>query len=359
MKLKVVMLTKDHEYAKRFMNMVMNRYEQELELSVFSQFDLAMKKVVQSKSDILLAEKDLMEEGVELPQYCGLVYLVDKAGITTIDDNKAIMKYQKVEDIRTELMDVYAERVGSENIGMFSASGDCKILTFYSGAGGVGASTVAAACAEYIAKEKKEGVLYLNLEQTGYADQHFHAEGSQDFSKVLYALSINNAGSRIKMEGALRKTTSGVYYYAASPSALDMLEVDGSMMENMLLELQNMGLFRWIIVDMDFQLSEKTYEQMERSVKTIMVSNGTEIANGKLFRKLQAIEVIAEQRENFPVNRIYVLYNRFGSKTGKKIQDISFKTIGGINRIEEMNIHELRQIMLNSKKDVFESILEN
>lgn len=358
MKLKVVMLTKDHEYAKRFMNMVMNRYEQELELSVFSQFDLAMKKVVQSKSDILLAEKELMEEGVELPQYCGLVYLVDKAGITTIDDNKAIMKYQKVEDIRTELMDVYAERVGNENIGMFSASGDCKILTFYSGAGGVGASTVAAACAEYIAKEKKEGVLYLNLEQTGYADQHFHAEGSQDFSKVLYALSINNAGSRIKMEGALRKTTSGVYYYAASPYALDMLELNDDMLDNLFFELRNMGMFKWIVVDADFNFSEQVYKQMNRSIKTIIVSDGSQAANNKTMRKIKSLEIVSEQKENFPLNRIFVLYNRFGSKSGQKMQETVFKTIGGINRIEVSINEELRQVMLNTKKEVFEAILQ-
>ena len=148
MKLKVVMLTKDQEYSSRFMKIVMKRFEDEMELAVFSQYDLAMNKVTQSKSDILLAEKELLENESDIPSYCGLVYLVDKAGIKTIDEHKAILKYKKIDDIRTELMDVYAERVGKENIGMFSNNGDCKVLTFYSGAGGVGASTVAAACAE-------------------------------------------------------------------------------------------------------------------------------------------------------------------------------------------------------------------
>ena len=358
MKLKVVILTQDQKYAERFLEAVMLRFAESMEVSVFSRTDRAVAKALQSRSDIFLSDIGMISDDVQLPKYCSLVYFVDKKEIAVIDNHRAIMKYQSLDAIYKCLLDVYADQIGSDNIGVYSGSQESRIITFFSGAGGVGASTMAAACAEYIAKEKKESVIYLNLEQTGAADQYFKADGNQDFSKVLYALSIYNNGSRMKMESALKQDQSGVYFYSCSSSALDMLELYEDMIDNLFHALNEMKLFQWIVVDMDFSLTEQVYRQIERSVKTVMVSDGSQQANYKLTRKLKALELISEQREAFPINRIFLLYNRFSSKNGERLENTAFKTAGGVNRIEADSQTELIQMLVSSKGTVYENLLD-
>lgn len=153
----------------------------------------------------------------------------------------------------------------------------------------------------------------------------------------------------VRMEGAVRQDLSGVYFYSSCASALDMLELNEDMMKQLFMELGLISLFDWIIVDMDFSLGNISYQQIERSFSTVFVSDGSDPANMKLERKLDALEIVAEQRDTMLLNRIFLAYNRFSSKNGKKLKDSAFKEIGGINRFENAETEDLLRLIAQNE----------
>lgn len=338
----------DEKYLSRFSSIAALQYEDKIELSMFTQGEKAAGFIKKIRPDIVLAERRYFDEIAYLSEISELVCFTEEKDIQAWGGFRAVCKYQKFSDIYKSIMEIYAERMEAEAIVLKGDAESKKIVTFFSGAGGVGASTVAASYACYLA-EHGENVLYLNLEQTGMADLFFHTEGEDDFGRVIYSLEMAAGSPAVRMENVLQRDLCGVYFYAACTSALDMLELNDDIMERLFEQLNVMKLFQWIVVDMDFSLENKVYMQMERSYATYFVSDGTAIANEKLKRKLSALEIVAEQREHLLLNRIFILYNRFGSKSGKKIKGSPFKEIGGINRFADADSKDLLRLISQAK----------
>ena len=73
----------------------------------------------------------------------------------------------------------------------------------------------------------------------------------------------------------------------------------------------------------------KFFEIQKLIDKMVLVSSGTMMANQKVMKALHALEE-AERNMEIPVlNRIVLCYNRFGSKSGKMLENIPVKSIGG------------------------------
>lgn len=348
MKVKLSVVMADEKYLSRFSGIAALQYADKIELSMFTQAEKAAEFIRKIRPDIVLAEKMYFDEIGFLSKISELVCFTEEKDVHTWRGFRAVCKYQKFSDIYKSVMDIYAESMEAEAIILKGDAESKKIVTFFSGAGGVGASTVAASYACYLA-DHGETVLYLNLEQTGMADLFFHAEGEDDFGRVLYSLEMATGSPAVRMENVLRRDLCGVYFYAACTSALDMLELNDDIMERLFEQLNVIKLFQWMIVDMDFSLEKKVYKQIERSYATYFVSDGTITANEKLKRKLSALEIVAEQREHLLLNRIFILYNRFGSKSGRKIQGSSFKEIGGINRFADADSKDLLKLISQTK----------
>lgn len=357
MKITVVVITKDIKYASAFSRGMKSRYGNELEISIFSKPEPALEQVRGVNCDIIWADMNLVDTTNLLPKSCRLVYMSEKSGVESVEGTPVVMKYQSIVTIYNSFLDIYSEKAREEKIEMGYGKTNAKILTFLGGAGGVGTSTVAVACAKYIAQERKEPVLYLNLEQTGTSDLYFQAEGQQDFGKVLIALFMNNSGSAIKVKSALKQDISGVYFYSGVSRALDMLDVNEEVLEDLFEALNKIDMFKWIIVDMDFQLSEMLYQQIGRSMKTILLSDGSLTANKKLLRKIESLQLEESQNDELLLNRVSLLYNRFRSNSGKQLDNVAFEVIGKISRIDSTNDSEIIQYMVTNKKLLFDDVL--
>lgn len=348
MKIRLSVIMSDEKYLSRFTEMAALQYVDKMELSVFTQAKSAAEIILKSRPDIVLAEKIYLQDLAGISKTSEIVCFTEEKDVHTWGGYRTICKYQKFSDIYKSIADIYAERIEAEAVTLKGDAGSKKIVTFYSGAGGVGASTVAAAYACYLA-EHEEPVLYLNLEQTGSSDLFFHADGENDFGKVIYSLEMATGSPAVRMENALLRDSCGVYFYSACTSALDMLELNEDIMESLFEQLHVIKLFRWIIVDMDFSLGTTAYMQIERSYAVYFVSDGSAVANAKLERKLCALEIIAEQREQMRLNRIFILYNRFRSKSGKKLEGSAFKEIGGIHRFADADTRDLLKLISQNK----------
>ncbi len=359
MKIKISVIMPDERYLSRFADMAALQYADQMDVSVFTQVENAAEFIKKNRPDIVLAEKEyLSEQGPQLAGLCKsseLVCFLDEKDVHTWNGYRAVCKYQKFSAIYKCIADLYAERIETEAVILKGDTESKKIVTFYSGAGGVGASAAAAAYARYLA-DHGETVLYLNLEQAGVSDLYFHAEGEYDFGRVIYALEVAAGSPAVRMENALRRDACGVYFYAPCALALDMMELDKDLMERLFEVLSAIKLFQWIVVDMDFSIGPMAFEQIERSYATLFVSDGSDAANAKLEKKLASLEIMAQQREHMLLNRIFVLYNRFSSRTGKKLKESAFKEIGGIHRFEDAQTEDLLKLI--SQNEVFGEVMK-
>lgn len=354
MKIKVFLLTRDGDYAQKFSRMVTLNFSDKITVLFFSDVEKFQAEAEKLYPDIVVLGEEFIDSKIKIPGSSSVAYFVEKNNIDTIDGKKTICKYQMISQVCHELMDFYAEKEAEAAITLKGSANGKKILTFTSPAGGVGTSSVAAGCARRLANQGQK-VLYLNLELFDAADRFFSGEGNYNLSRVIYALEMANSTTAAKLESSLRRDVGGVYFYSGCTSVLDLLSLDWDALEQLYEELATISVFNWIVADVDCTLDERLYRQIERSYATILVSDGSESANRKLRSCLAALEIIVQQRQTLPADRIFVMYNRFGSRNGQKAEVGRFKEVGGINRFENATDPELVKLIANNK--VFDAFI--
>ena len=352
MKIKLEILEKDKGYLNRVVTAFGARYADKLEIYSFTDYQVAMDTLNDAKIDVLIAADSFDVEVEKLPRRCGLAYFVDYAGIESVNGQVAICKFQKADLIYKQILSIYSENAG--NVSGLKLSNDaCHVVAFATPSGGTGSSTMAAACAMRYASQGKK-VLYLNLEKFGSADCFFKGEGHMDMSDVIFALKSKKANLALKLESCARQDYCGVYYFAASKLALDMMELGTEEILRLLSELEVNGSYDVIILDMDFALTKDMLNIYRRAHGIVVVGDGSEISNAKIRRAYSALNTL-EQKQDAPLtNRLGLIYNKFSNKISAVMEDIPMRNLGGAPRFEQGTLEQiLRQL---SNLDAFDKI---
>lgn len=327
MKIKLAILENDINYLNRIVSVFSTKYADKFQIYSFTNSDLAVNSVISDKIDVFMAN-DCFEIDVKiLPERCSFVYLVNSADIDTIREQRAICKFQKAELIYKQILSVYSENVGSIT-GLKLTDDECKVTVFSSPSGGVGTSTVAAAYAVYLAKQNKK-VVYLSFEDFGSTDIFFSGEGQFCMSDVIFALKSKRANLALKLESYVKRDVRGVYFFSSAKFSLDMLEFKHEERLQLINELKLLGSYDHMIIDVNFGLDKNNFDYYKTAHNIVIVGDGGEISNVKILNASKALTTIDQSQDIPVVNRFNVLYNRFSSKTGKILDDISFRNIGG------------------------------
>lgn len=327
MKIKLALLEKDKNYLTRFAAVLSSKYSDKFELYSFSDMDVAMATLDSARIDLLLAGEMFDIDVSKLPARCGFAYLSNSVDIESVRDQRAICKFQKVDLIYKQILSVYAEKAGSIT-GFRYGSEEGQIVAVCSAAGGVGSSTVAAACAVRWTSQGKK-VLYLNLEKFGSAELVFEGEGKFTMSDIIYAVKGKKANLHMKLESCVRQSESGVNFFASEPLALDLMELTCDERIRLLSELRAMGGYDLIILDMDFDLDEDTLKILRQAHNVLMVGDGTAGSNLKTRRALQALTTMEANAEVPLMGRVSYLYNRVSSKSGQEVGVDGLRVLGG------------------------------
>ena len=352
-KIKLAILERDISYLKKVSDWLRNEYTDKLEVYSFTDEAVALENLEESKIEVLLADDSFHIDAKTLPQRCSLAYLVESMGVDTVNNQTAIFKYQKVEQIYKQIIDVYADNPIRKGWIRPPIGNMCRITAFASAAGGVGSSSLAAACAINFAKRGKR-TLYLNLEQLDASSVFFSGEGQFGMSKVVLSIKSKKANLALKLESYVRKDQSGVFFFAPADIAMDIIALRTEEILSLLYELQTMGAYDVIVLDSDFSLDDNTLNVFRKAHSIVLVSDGSEIANLKTERAFQAIEAI-EQNADAPItNRIKLMYNRFNNKTSKMLSIEGLETIGGAPRLDRSTAVEMVREL--SKLEVFENV---
>lgn len=353
MKIKLAILEKDKIYLERIVAAFNMRYADKLEIYSFTDLDVAINTIAQNKIDVLLADENFEVDRNVLSDRCALAYLVNSIDIESVRNEAAISKFQKADLIYKQVLNLYSEN-SSDITGIhFDENENTKIISFLSPAGGTGCTTAAVACACNFASKGKK-TLFLSLETFGSSDVFFHGEGANDFSDVIYAIKSKKGNMSLKLESTVKQDESGVYYYSATKTALDMQELKAAEIKKLLADLKLFGAYDYIILDFDFALDEETLDVLKESNRIVLVSDGSAIANQKLERAIHTLSIIEQQNDHKLVLKTGILYNRVSSQTSSKPNLPDIKEYGGINRYEGYKTNQMIKAL--AKLSVFDSL---
>lgn len=353
MKIKLAILENDRIYLERIVAAFNMRYADKLEIYSFTNMEVAIEAIAQNKIDVLLADEAFEVDRKVLSSRCSLAYLVGSADIDSVRNEVAISKFQKADLIYKQVLNLYSEN-SSDITGIhFDENENTRIIAFLSPAGGTGCSTAAAACALYFAKKNRK-VLFLSLETFGSSDVFFSGEGTSDFSDVIYAIKSKKGNMSLKLESTVKQDPSGVYYYSASKTALDMQELNAAEINKLLADLKLFGAYDYIILDFDFALDSDTLDILKDSSRIVLMSDGSLIANKKLERAIDTLNIIEQQNDHKLVLKTGILYNRVSSHTSSKPNLPDIKEYGGIKRYEGYTTEQMIKELSNLA--VFDSL---
>ncbi len=339
MKIKLAILDHDKNYIERLVTALNAKFEDKFELYSFTDLSLALPALESARVDLFLAEDIFEIAEKDIPQRCGFAYLVTGAGIDTLNGQRAICKFQRVDLIYKQLLSIYSEKAGAAMSGMHG-DGALNVALFASPAGGTGTSSVAAALAKRLAAEGKR-VLYLNLEPFGSADVFFAGEGAFDMSDIIFSVKSQKSNLQMKLESCAKQDASGVFFYSAAKTALDMRELTADDYEKLLGELRLSGLFSYVVIDTAFALDKKFFTLASAAYTVAFVSDGSAEANEKTSRACTALGILAECGEVNVLERAVLLYNKFSNKTGKALEGIPLQNVGGAPRFDHATTEQV------------------
>lgn len=352
MKIKLAILEKDQNYLNRISSAFSIKYPDKLEIYSFTNIDMAVSSIESSHIDILVADSSFEIDISSLPKRCGFAYFVDSADVDMFNNQRAICRFQKADLIYRQILSIYSESAANFS-GIKIGDDSSKIIAFTSPGGGVGTSTVAAACALHFAQTGKK-TLYLNFEKFGSTDLFFSGEGLFDMSDIIFALKSKKANLAMKMESCIKQDLRGVYFYSQTKVALDMLELSADDIIRLVNEAKISGSYDYIVLDLDFSMSKEMRKILLQALSIVWVGDGSETSNIKISRAYSAFSIKENNEETPLTNRLSLIYNRFSSKTGKAVSIEGLRNIGGAPWYKQATTEQIMEEL--SKSALFDKI---
>jgi len=345
MRIKLAILEKDQSYLNRIVSVFNTKYADKIETYSFTDMNIALSTIESAKIDVFVVGGDFDIDFDKLPSKCGFAYFVESASVETLNNQKSICKFQKIELIYKQILSIYSEHAG--NVSGYKMEDDStKILLFSSPSGGAGTSTMAAAsCLHFASKGKK--VLHLCLEKYGFSDLFFSGEGQFDMSDIIFGLKSTKTNLQLKLESCVKQDARGVYFYSKSKIALDMLELSTEDVLKLLTELKIFGGYDYLVVDTDFGLDKDSLRLFAQAYSIVWIGDGSENSNNKITRAYKALTTMEQNAESPLTNRICLAYNKFSNKSSKTIGDIGIKDIGGAPRYEYASNKQIIEQLCN------------
>lgn len=338
MKIKLFIVDLDANYLQKLSSVFNSKYSDKLEVYAFTDANIAASQAAMTRVDVVVANSDMKLSADDFPVGCCFIYFTDQMGVNELDGVKAINKYQKADSIYKEILDSYAEEHG--NVVGRGKLGETKLIVFCSPAGGTGSSCLAAAFAKKCAASGLK-CLYLNLEKYGCSDMFFSGEGIHTFSDVIYAMKSRKANLELKLESTVKQDASGVYFYAGTINAMDMQELSGAEMLELVDTIVKKASYNYVFLDIDYNASDDVISIWNLASAIIETSDGSDTANIKVKRGYEALKVIEQEKNKHVSDKCMLFYNKYSNKVSNEIEDCDIPNIGGAPKYEHASVTEV------------------
>ena len=351
MKIKLAILESDSAYLRRVVAMFNTKYAEELEIYSFTDVDAATSCLEEKKIDVFLSSDNFKIDFTQIPKRCGFAYLVESLDINMIDSHKAICKFQKGELIYKQILSIYSEHVPNISGMPTAQNGAMKTIAFCSPCGGVGTSTVAAACAIALTAQGHR-VLYLNTETYGDADTFFSCDGQFDFSDVIYAVKSNKTNRAMKLQSTVKQDVSGVFYYSSVKVPLDIMEMKPDDYLTLQNELKSLGCYDYVVLDMEFPKTQSEFKIFEYCNSIVLVCDDADTSEAKINKAMRGIGILDGQSDFAMQPRMWLLKNRSAANTltQSELRILGsfpvYQTVSSAQMAKQLSLSEIfRQLM--------------
>lgn len=359
MQIQLVIGEQDKRYLEHFVTYMEKNHMDQLEIVSFSMPQLLTEYLKSNKPDLVILDEAFGTKPEDLKHYSNLeVACFCESSDTAVSEGVwKIEKYKKPELIFQDILAIYAETAGKTGV-LPRRQGNNRMTLVTGFSGGTGSSVFAAALAKNLSSQGKR-TLYLNLETAGSSTDFFSGPGNYNFGEVIFALKSQKADIKLKMESSVRMDQrSGVFFFEPCETAMYMLELNHEDLLKILDIASGLNGVDQIVVDMDLSLSAENMEILGRMDQIVLLCDGTETANTKTKRSLQALEILERQTRINVTPKLVLLYNRFSSSaSSSEIQGLHIPVIGKIPPIKHALAGDIIQF-IQGRRDIFQKLSE-
>lgn len=336
MKINVAICTTDKQYSERVAFYCQKHYYDKFSWNIFSDFSYLKEFVEKQAVDIVLLGREMEDEAAALAEKNNgeSVWMLL---VNDIDDEVSrgfsqIQKYARIDRIYRDLLEAYS---GKEHIHYRSTAivnDKTLIYAFVSASGGAGTSTLAVAAAKYYARLEK--VLYINLENIGAVQTAFVSEKRGGMDEVIYTLKSRRKALEIKLESAVSRDKSGVYFFEASENPLDVISLTNEDMKELLMAVQRTREYDKVILDVGNGLGEKDIACMIFAGRIVVALEDDALSKEKLERYLKALQAVENMRKVDICSKMLLAYNKILKQWELQDRLFQVRVAGGFPKIE-------------------------
>ena len=259
----------------------MTRLTEYANRNMAEEFQLVPGDDTTSGAGIALISEEMYRQGIR-PENMFHLVLCNINGVERVDGCPAIFRYQPADQLLINVRRIFVEQNRYETVTEVKNSKTNTVL-FLSPAGGVGTSTMAMTFAIHAAQTGRR-VILLDLTQfSGLGTMIRPVE--QNLSETIFALKMKES-----------------------------------------------GLADLIVIDADCRMDPMCETMKTEADRIFLISDGSETANLKVMRYAVALK---QEGENEQIEKTGLIYNRFGSTEGEKLNLPWLKEFGGFQRIRE------------------------
>lgn len=330
-RIKVVVVDSRASYLRKLLDAFVTDYADRVEPFAFSSLEGAEEFFKSSSADVMLVESALADETLTGRKGAVLAFLTDDASVDAVFGHPAICRFQKTDLIYKSILDVCSDKF--DHVSSKSSLLDhAKIVSFFPASGGVGASTMAAACALSAAKRGLRA-FYLNLESAGTSKTYFSAPGEGGLEDILFAIGSKKSNIVVRLQALVKSSPHGVRFLDSCDNALDTLDMPVDQLEQLVREIASSDAYDVIVLDMDFGFTPLARAALGLSRLSVFVSNGRPSSNEKFERAFRAMQQLEQRGDLEGSSRVVLAYNNFNGKYGVRLENGMVPIAGGLSRV--------------------------
>lgn len=353
MRIKVAFVDQDKTYLNRLVTTLNAKMSDKLDACSFSDVTYLYEYLKDAKNAVAVVNEEYHVDFMKIPESVSFGYLVEMSGVSECKGQKAICKYQRIEDLYKDILNLFSEKATNDYKLQVKADNE-KIYVFTSPKGGTGASTVACACAIKKAREGNK-VFYLNLEDFGDTNLYFQGDSKYSMSDVLFAVKSKKANVAMKLESFLQIHHSGVEYFTSCQNPYDMFSMQKNDVEAIMKEFVFAKEYDYVIVDINLSMREVFKKVIcEYPTEIFLVGDGSEIGNDKIRKCLGAFQMLEKEEDCDIIGKTRLIYNDMSHRVDCNVVDQPVETLGAINRFGQATNQQIIDEI--SREPIFNSL---
>ncbi len=216
---------------------------------------------------------------------------------------------------------------------------ECKVVLFTSAAGGTGTSTAARAFAECCRRHNRR-VLFLDL-QTFPDDSADPADGLYTLEDVVLSIRGRRYAPDAVLERTLKFDEEGLVTIPPPKNPAVLFDLSGEEIVTVLDLIKESRKCTIIVLDLGFDATERIVLPFLSADYTVLVSNGTRIANRKTGKLLDVLPGLCAGDPIELYEKTCLMYNRFRRGTSEVLQSEIPVKLGGMGELSVTDPEDL------------------